>query len=104
MSRFSLLFAFWNCRFNEEMMESLFGYVPADKNKNDQKKDGASSDTPPQFIQIIDPKKSQNLAILLKALNVTTEEVCDALNEGVFTRFHKFFFLSINCMCMIYII
>lgn len=73
-------------------MESLFGYVPADKNKNDQKKDGASSDTPPQFIQIIDPKKSQNLAILLKALNVTTEEVCDALNEGVFTRFHNFFF------------
>ena len=37
---------------------------------------------PPQYIQIIDAKKSQNLAILLKALNVTTEEVCDALKEG----------------------
>ncbi|KAL3624691.1 hypothetical protein CASFOL_031359 [Castilleja foliolosa] len=69
-------------QFNEEMMESLFGYAPADKNKNDQKKDLSSFDSPPQFIQIIDPKKSQNLAILLKALNVTTEEVCDALNEG----------------------
>ncbi|GFP93780.1 formin-like protein 5, partial [Phtheirospermum japonicum] len=69
-------------QFNEEMMESLFGYAPADKNKNDHKKDSSSYDSPPQFIQIIDPKKSQNLAILLKALNVTTEEVCDALNEG----------------------
>ncbi|KAL3615249.1 hypothetical protein CASFOL_040910 [Castilleja foliolosa] len=67
---------------NEEMMESLFGYASADKNKNDHKKDASSFDSPPQFIQIIDPKKSQNLAILLKALNVTTEEVCDALNEG----------------------
>ncbi|KAK6141149.1 hypothetical protein DH2020_025107 [Rehmannia glutinosa] len=64
------------------MMETLFGYAPADKNKNEHRKDSPSFESPPQFIQIIDPKKSQNLAILLKALNVTTEEVCDALNEG----------------------
>ncbi|KAK6142476.1 hypothetical protein DH2020_022824 [Rehmannia glutinosa] len=69
-------------QFNEEMMETLFGYAPADKNKNEHRKDSPSFESPPQFIQIIDPKKSQNLAILLKALNVTTEEVCDALNEG----------------------
>ncbi|GJX16468.1 formin-like protein 5 [Tanacetum coccineum] len=36
----------------------------------------------PKFIQIIEPKKAQNLAILLKALNVTTEEVSDAIMEG----------------------
>lgn len=65
---------------NEEMMESLFGYTP-EMNKNDRRKN-SSSDVTPQFIQIIDPKKAQNLAILLKALNVTTEEVCDALKEG----------------------
>ncbi|KAL6538220.1 hypothetical protein OROGR_012208 [Orobanche gracilis] len=68
-------------QFNEEMMETLFGYTPTDKNKNEHQKDLSSFDSP-QFIQIIDPKKSQNLAILLRALNVTTEEVCDALKEG----------------------
>ncbi|KAK4484853.1 hypothetical protein RD792_007453, partial [Penstemon davidsonii] len=69
-------------QFNEEMMETLFGYVPADnKNQNQVKKETPSNETP-QFIQIIDPKKSQNLAILLRALNVTTDEVCTALEGG----------------------
>ncbi|XP_028056000.1 formin-like protein 3 [Camellia sinensis] len=68
---------------NEEMMETLFGYASAEKNKNERRqKDPSSFENVRQFIQIIDPKKSQNLAILLKALNVTTEEVCDALKEG----------------------
>ncbi|CAA0816238.1 Formin-like protein 5 [Striga hermonthica] len=71
-------------QFNEEMIESLFGYAPASaaKNKNDAKKETSPQDVSPQYVQIIDAKKSQNLAILLKALNVTTEEVCDALKEG----------------------
>jgi len=33
--------------------------------------------------RVLDPKKSQNIAILLKALNVTEEEVCEALLEGI---------------------
>ncbi|KAL2472902.1 formin-like protein 5 [Forsythia ovata] len=69
-------------QFNEEMIESLFGYAPAEKNKNMFKKESSSQDPSTQYIQIIDSKKSQNLSILLKALNVTTEEVCDALQEG----------------------
>ncbi|XP_027172555.1 formin-like protein 5 [Coffea eugenioides] len=68
-------------QFNEEMIESLFGYAPAERNRN-QRKESAAQDAANQYIQIIDPKKSQNLSILLKALNVTTEEVCDALQEG----------------------
>lgn len=68
--------------FNEEMMETLFGFAASDKNKNENKKDSNAFDNTPQFIQIIDPKKAQNLSILLRALNVTTEEVCDALKEG----------------------
>lgn len=68
-------------QFNEEMMESLFGYGTVDKNKTDRKKESLSLETP-QYIQIIDTKKAQNLSILLRALNVTTEEVCDALQEG----------------------
>ncbi|KAF8116876.1 hypothetical protein N665_0014s0136 [Sinapis alba] len=68
-------------QFNEEMIESLFGYAATDKNKND-KKGGSGQAAVPQFIQILEPKKGQNLSILLRALNATTEEVCDALLEG----------------------
>ncbi|KAJ6950375.1 formin-likey 2 domain-containing family protein [Populus alba x Populus x berolinensis] len=68
-------------QFNEEMIETLFGYAP-DKNKNERKKESSSQDPTPHFIQILDPKKAQNLSILLRALNVTIEEVCDALREG----------------------
>ncbi|XP_059662540.1 formin-like protein 5 [Cornus florida] len=69
-------------QFNEEMIETLFGAAPADKNKNGPKKGSSSQDPSTQYIQIIDSKKAQNISILLKALNVTTEEVCDALQEG----------------------
>ncbi|KAF4379014.1 hypothetical protein F8388_022101 [Cannabis sativa] len=68
-------------QFNEEMIETLFGYNN-EKNKNEGKKDSTNSETPVQYIQIIETKKAQNLAILLRALNVTTEEVLDALQEG----------------------
>lgn len=32
--------------------------------------------------RVLDPKKSQNIAILLRALNVTRDEVCEALLDG----------------------
>lgn len=67
-------------QFSEEKIESLFGY-PAGKNKIERKKDAPSFE-PIQYIQLIDSKKAQNLSILLRALNVTTQEVCDALREG----------------------
>ncbi|KAE9586297.1 hypothetical protein Lal_00000934 [Lupinus albus] len=71
-------------QFNEEMMESLFGYAAvAEKIKVGQnKKESTSHDQSRQYILLIDSKKSQNLSILLRALNVTVEEVCDALLEG----------------------
>ncbi|GAB2258773.1 hypothetical protein Droror1_Dr00014933 [Drosera rotundifolia] len=68
--------------FNEEMIETLFGYNATEKSKPEQNKELSTRDPPVQFIQIIDPKKAQNLAILLRALNVTNEEVRDALQEG----------------------
>jgi len=61
------------------MIETLFGY---NKNKTEHKKESSSQDPSPQYVQIIDSKKAQNLSILLRALNVSTEEICDALNEG----------------------
>ncbi|KAJ0232759.1 Formin [Hirschfeldia incana] len=68
-------------QFNEEAMESLFGYNDVNKNKNGQTGE-SSRDSPVQYIQIIDPRKAQNLSILLRALNVTIEEVVDAIKEG----------------------
>ncbi|CAN6933483.1 unnamed protein product [Brassica oleracea] len=68
-------------QFNEEAMESLFGYNDGNKNKGGQRGE-SSRDSPVQYIQIIDPRKAQNLSILLRALNVTTEEVVEAIKEG----------------------
>lgn len=62
-------------------MESLFGYNDGNKNKSGQGGE-SSRDSPVQYIQIIDPRKAQNLSILLRALNVTTEEVVEAIKEG----------------------
>ncbi|CAN1224319.1 Formin-like protein 5 [Linum grandiflorum] len=68
-------------QFNEEMIETLFGYTAPEKSKFDGNKN-SSQEPSSQFIQILDPRKAQNLSILLRALNVTTEEVSDALLEG----------------------
>ncbi|KAI7752484.1 hypothetical protein M8C21_012581 [Ambrosia artemisiifolia] len=69
-------------QFSEEMIETLFGYNATDKNKDHSRKNSASQDPTFQYVQIIDPKKAQNLSIQLKALNVTTEEIRYALKEG----------------------
>lgn len=62
------------------MIESLFGYNAVDKSKSDSQKN--SSEPSIQYIQIIDPRKAQNLSILLRALDVSTEEVVNALQNG----------------------
>lgn len=71
------------------MIEDLFGYVPPGNN-NQNKRDSSALEHAPQLIQIIEPKKAQNLAILLKASGVTMEEICDALKQGDFTIFRQF--------------
>jgi hypothetical protein len=62
-------------------MESLFGYNSVEKIGGDGKKDLLSKDIP-QFVRILEPKKAQNLAISLRALSVSPEEVCSAVKEG----------------------
>ncbi|KAK1272144.1 Formin-like protein 1 [Acorus gramineus] len=68
-------------QLNEEMMETLFvRNVPTTAPK-----EMGGWQVPPLLNQenrVLDPKKSQNIAILLRALNVTKEEVCEALLEG----------------------
>ncbi|KAL8131251.1 hypothetical protein AgCh_007250 [Apium graveolens] len=68
-------------QYNEAMMENLFGYKSAQQNKCDRRNEPVAFQAT-KFIQIIDPRKAQNLSIILKALNMTTDEVCDALLEG----------------------
>jgi len=75
------------CRLNEEMIETLFVV----KTANQKPKDAAPRSVlplPNQEGRVLDPKKSQNIAILLKALNVTIEGVCEALLEGIFSFLH----------------
>ncbi|KAL8172413.1 hypothetical protein V2J09_024217 [Rumex salicifolius] len=67
--------------YNEEMIETLFGYPPPEKNELTPRIKSSTHDAP-KFIQLIDPKKAQNLSILMRALNITTAEVCDALEQG----------------------
>lgn len=71
------------CRLNEEMIESLF-MVNNNNNNNSNlmgKENGGAFGN--QENRVLDPKKSQNIAILLRALNVTIEEVSEALLEGI---------------------
>uniref|UniRef100_A0ACD5V007 Uncharacterized protein n=1 Tax=Avena sativa TaxID=4498 RepID=A0ACD5V007_AVESA len=67
-------------KFNEDSIETLFGFN-ADKKSGDGTKDLKAKEAA-QFVMILDPKKAQNLAISLKALSVSAEEVCCAVKEG----------------------
>lgn len=76
-----------SCRLNEDMIESLFMANNSNGNSALASKDNGrrqivhSFPMPPEN-RVLDPKKSQNIAILLRALNVTIDEVCEALREG----------------------
>ncbi|GJW78063.1 formin-like protein 11 [Tanacetum coccineum] len=63
-------------RFDEDMIESLFGYNLHNTNED------LKSKSPSPSKHVLDPKRLQNLTILLKALNATTEQVCRALVQG----------------------
>ncbi|KAL7101498.1 hypothetical protein ACP275_08G057600 [Erythranthe tilingii] len=68
-------------QLNEDAMESLFGCSSA----NSVPKEASRKSTLPSLEQenrVLDPKKSQNIAILIRALNVTTDEVTEALLDG----------------------
>ncbi|KAL0435206.1 UNVERIFIED_CONTAM: Formin-like protein 1 [Sesamum radiatum] len=70
-------------RLNEEMIETLF---VVNTPKPTPKETNRWQVLPPpgqdNGNRVLDPKKAQNIAILLRALNVTVEEVCEGLLEG----------------------
>ncbi|KAL0701352.1 hypothetical protein Bca4012_057474 [Brassica carinata] len=67
--------------FDGDLMEALFGYVAVGKKSPEHDKP-KSTTSPPTKIFILDPRKSQNVAIVLKSLGVTREELVEALMEG----------------------
>ncbi|XP_038901335.1 LOW QUALITY PROTEIN: formin-like protein 6 [Benincasa hispida] len=68
-------------QLNEDMMETLFGFNSANSVPKEATR---KSVLPPveKENRVLDPKKSQNIAILLRALNVTRDEVIEALQDG----------------------
>lgn len=76
------------CRLNEEMIETLFVVnTPKPNPKEATKWQVLPSPGQDNGDRILDPKKAQNIAILLKALHVTVDEVCEGLLEGILTSF-----------------
>ncbi|CAA2956055.1 Hypothetical predicted protein [Olea europaea subsp. europaea] len=69
-------------QLNEDAMESLFGWSSANSVPKEATR---KSVLPPLEMEnrVLDPKKSQNIAILLRALNVTRDEVSEALLDGM---------------------
>ncbi|XP_027346111.1 formin-like protein 2 [Abrus precatorius] len=76
-------------QLNEDMIETLFmvnnskesSCLAAPRDSARRQVIHSTSLMPPEN-RVLDPKKSQNIAILLRALNVTIDEVCEALREG----------------------
>lgn len=69
-------------------METLFMVNNSSLNSKDNDRKQVQS-SPNQENRVLDLKKSQNIAILLRALNVTIDEVCEALLEGKVVTFIK---------------
>ncbi|CAK9134927.1 unnamed protein product [Ilex paraguariensis] len=70
-------------QLNEEMIETLFIVnTPISNPKETTRRQVLPSPPASQENRVLDPKKSQNIAIRLRALNVTIEEVCEALLDG----------------------
>lgn len=68
-------------------MESLFGCNSANSAPKEVTR---RSVFPPAEHEnrVLDAKKSQNIAILLRALNVTKDEVSEALLDGTLLLYH----------------
>lgn len=73
-------------RFDDDLMEALFGYTSTSQNSTEKNNkssyQGSSNAVPSAQIFLLDPRKSQNTAIVLKSLAISRKEIVDALLEG----------------------
>lgn len=63
-------------------MEALFGYTNSDQKSSEKSKKSSSTAAPSPQIFILDPRKSQNTAIIIKSLQIPRREILDAAMEG----------------------
>jgi hypothetical protein len=63
---------------NEDEIAVLFG-----TNANPAKELGRPGVAAAKKKGILDAKKAQNIAIQLRALNIATQDICDALLQGI---------------------
>ncbi|KFK37202.1 hypothetical protein AALP_AA4G227400 [Arabis alpina] len=68
-------------QLNEEMIETLFRVNDPSSRTRDAGNVGVVQSVNSEN-RFLDPRKSHNIEILLRALNVTVDEVCEALVEG----------------------
>ncbi|KAF5734731.1 formin-like protein 8 [Tripterygium wilfordii] len=72
-------------RVDDDQMQALFGYTtsgkPPDGNKAGSSS-GSSNPVPSAKVFILEPRKSQNTAIVIKSLENSCKEILDALLEG----------------------
>ncbi|OWM65359.1 formin-like protein 4 [Punica granatum] len=76
-------------RFDDELMETLFGYTNyRDRVSAGNGKNGVSTSSnkpasaPTSQVFIFEPRKSQNAAIVLKSITISRREIIEALLEG----------------------
>ncbi|KAL9240899.1 hypothetical protein vseg_015067 [Gypsophila vaccaria] len=72
-------------QYNGDMMEALFGTVAANrKSPKDGSSDGVNktATNPAAKIFILDSRRSQNIAIIIRSLGISRRELVDGLSEG----------------------
>ncbi|GMN33459.1 hypothetical protein TIFTF001_048259, partial [Ficus carica] len=73
-------------RFDDELMENLFGYSTTNRQSSERGNIFSaltkSQSGPPTQVFILDPRKSQNTAIVLRSLAISRREILDALIDG----------------------
>ncbi|KAL2344267.1 hypothetical protein Fmac_005552 [Flemingia macrophylla] len=73
-------------RVDQDLMEALFGYVATNrkspKGKSHSTIPNKDASAPSAKAFLLDPRKSQNIAIVLKSLAVSQGEILDALTNG----------------------
>ncbi|GLT74266.1 hypothetical protein SLA2020_460720 [Shorea laevis] len=73
-------------RFDGELMEALFGFVSTNKkspdDSNDPGKRNGPVPSPSAQITILDTRRSQNMAIVLRSLAISRGELLDVLTDG----------------------
>ncbi|XP_022727283.1 formin-like protein 4 [Durio zibethinus] len=73
-------------KFDDDLMEALFGYVATNRksptSSSNSKNTKSTNTSSSSQIMVLDARKSQNIAIVLKSLALSRRELLEALNEG----------------------